>query len=213
MVCSLIDAITCADLRQPPRRQAKPAAAPAPRRSKLAKENNVSVETEAEIRSAWEAFRHLHVPNYEKEKEGVMRTEDLKKAFVAQNLKLSQSDMKDALEILDAESDGIVTFEHFFEVSALHQNQREEDGDGDSEDDEGAVHEAEVVQAMRLFTNGQNRPITLNDLRQVARTLKEDVDESILRAMILEANGNKGVSAGVNKEDFADLGARAGAFR
>jgi hydroxyacylglutathione hydrolase len=143
-----------------------------------------------------------------------MRSEDLKKAFAAQNLKLTQTDMNDAIEILDPEGEGIVTFEHFFEVSALHQHQREEaEGDGDSEDDQAAVHDAEVEEAMKLFTNGQNRPITLHDLRQVARTLKEDVDESILRAMILEANGNKGVTAGVTKEDFADLGARAGAFR
>ena len=143
-----------------------------------------------------------------------MRAEDIKKAFVAQGLKLNQSNLNEALEILDPESEGIITFEHFFEVSAIHQNQRaEEEGDGDSEDDQDAVHEAEIDEAFKLFTGGLNRPITVHDLRQVARTLKEDVDESILRAMILEANGNKGVSSGVSKEDFADLGARAGAFR
>lgn len=199
----------------PPRRQVKPVSKPAPRRSKLAKDNNISVEKEGEIRAAWEAFRIMNVPSYEKEKEGVMRTEDVKKAFAAQGLKMKPSDLNVALEILDPESEGIVNFEHFFEVSAIHLNQKDEDeGDGDSEDDEHAeAHEAEVDEAFKLFTNGQNRPITVSDLRQVARTLKEDVDEGILRAMILEANGNKGVSSGVSKEDFADLGARAGAFR
>lgn len=144
-----------------------------------------------------------------------MRTEDVKKAFAAQGLKLKASDLSEATEILDPEGEGIVSFQHFFEVSAIHQNQLEEaESDDDSGDDDGnAAQEAEIDEAFKLFTNGYNRPITVGDLRQVARTLKEDVDESILRAMILEANGNKGVSSGVSKEDFADLGARAGAFR
>ena len=194
----------------------KPAAKPPARRSKLAKEHGVSSEKEAEIRSAWEAFRIQNVPQYEKEKEGVMRTEDIKKALAAQGLRLKATDLSEAVEILDPESEGIVTFEHFFEVSAIHQNQKmDSDCSGGSDDNEDveAAHRAEIDEAFKLFTRGVNRPITLQDLREVARTLKEDVDESVLRAMILEGNGNKGVASGVSRDEFADLGARAGAFR
>ena len=112
-----------------------------------------------------------------------------------------------------------MTFLHFFEVSAIHQNQAAGSGDeagSDGEDGEGEDEEAqqaEIDEALRLFTKGMNRPISLHDLRDVARTLKEDVDESVLRAMILEANGNKGVNRGVGRDEFAELGARAGVFR
>lgn len=144
-----------------------------------------------------------------------MRTDDVKKAFAAQGLKMKASDLAEALEILDSESEGIVTFEQFFEVSAIYQGQA---GDSDAEgsdagENEAAAHQAEIDEAFKLFTSGYNRPITVQDLRQVARTLKEDVDESVLRAMILEANGNKGVSSGVSRDDFADVAARSGALR
>lgn len=144
-----------------------------------------------------------------------MRTEDVKKAFAAQGLKMKASDLSEAIEILDSESEGLVTFEQFFEVSAIYQNQASDsDAEGSDEDeDAGAAHEAEIDEAFKLFTNGYNRPITVQDLRQVARTLKEDVDESVLRAMVLEANGNKGVSSGVSRDEFADVAARAGALR
>lgn len=192
-----------------------PAQAPA-RRSKLAKEHNISLEKETEIRSAWDAFRTLNVPSYETEKEGVMRTEDVKKAFAAQGLRLKASDLAEAVEILDPESEGIVTFTQFFEVSAIYQNQS---GDSDADISDGDSHghdsaqQAQVDEAFELFTKGKNRIITVQDLREVAKTLKEDVDESVLRAMILEANGNKGVSSGVSRDDFADVATRAGALR
>lgn len=174
----------------------------------------MSLEKDTEIRSAWDAFRTLNVPNFEDHKEGVIRTEDVKKALAAQGLKLKPSDLTEAVEILDPESEGIVTFEQFFEVSAIYQNQTNDSGDdSDGNDGESSAHQTEIEEAFKLFTKGYNRPITVQDLREVARTLKEDVDESVLRAMILEANGNKGVSSGVNRDDFADVAARAGALR
>jgi hydroxyacylglutathione hydrolase len=176
----------------------------------------VSLEKETEIRSAWDAFRSLNVPDYEEHKEGVIRTEDVKKALAAQGLKLKPSDLSEAIEILDPESEGIVTFSQFFEVSAIYQNQSNESGDSSNDDDDAAgnaAQQAELDEAFKLFTKGYSRPITVQDLREIARTLKEDVDESVLRAMVLEANGNKGVSSGVSREDFADVAARAGALR
>ena len=70
----------------------------------------------------------------------------------------------------------------------------------------------EVNAAFRLFTHGADRPIALQDLRAVAKTLKEDVGDDVLKAMILEANGGAGVTKGVDAEQFRAIMTRAGIF-
>ncbi len=55
--------------------------------------------------------------------------------------------------------------------------------------------------------------IRLQDLRAVAKLLKEDVSDDVLKAMILEANGGKGIGSGVNMEEFHGILTRAGVFR
>jgi hypothetical protein len=52
-----------------------------PRRSKLAQENDITAEDEAEIKAAWSMFAHRGVENYGDEKEGVIRTEDVRRAM------------------------------------------------------------------------------------------------------------------------------------
>lgn len=64
--------------------------------------------------------------------------------------------------------------------------------------------------AYRLFTKGQEGPITIAHLRRVARELKEDVSDEMLRNMILEANGGASLSRGVGVEDFEGVMVRAG---
>src|SRR5882757_174175 len=49
-----------------------------PRRSKLAKENDITAEEETEIKEAWNLFRLDDVEEYEDEKEGVIRTTDVR---------------------------------------------------------------------------------------------------------------------------------------
>jgi Ca2+-binding EF-hand superfamily protein len=71
---------------------------------------------------------------------------------------------------------------------------------------------AEVEHAYRLFTRGAERPILVSDLRRVARELKEEVGEELLRDMVQEANGGSGLSAGVSVDQFRDVMMRAGAF-
>jgi hypothetical protein len=51
------------------------------RRSKLAKENDITAEEEAEIKEAWSLCRLDDVEDYEDEKEGVIRTSDVKKVL------------------------------------------------------------------------------------------------------------------------------------
>lgn len=55
--------------------------------------------------------------------------------------------------------------------------------------------------------------ITLANLRRVATLLKEDVDDALLRDMILEANGGAGVGKGVRRDEFEKVMRRAGAWR
>jgi hypothetical protein len=43
--------------------------------------------------------------------------------------------------------------------------------------------------------------------------LKEDVDEELLRDMILEANGGAGVGRGVEKDEFESVLRRAGIWK
>lgn len=76
-------------------------------------------------------------------------------------------------------------------------------------------HNQEVDEAFALFTNnasGEGK-ITLACLKRVAAQLKEDVDEDILRDMILEANGGAGVGKGVERDDFEGVMRKAGVWR
>ena len=73
----------------------------------------------------------------------------------------------------------------------------------------------EVEDAFRLFTamGGEEGKITMGCLKRVARELKEDVPDQILRDMLLEANGGSGVGRGVEIKDFEGVMRRAGVFR
>lgn len=61
----------------------------------------------------------------------------------------------------------------------------------------------------------ETRPITLADLKRVARELREEVDDKVLKLMIEEANGQAGaggLARGVGREDFEGVMKRAGVF-
>ncbi len=65
-----------------------------------------------------------------------------------------------------------------------------------------------------MFTQGGGGDrITLATLKRVAKALKEDVEEDLLRDMILEANGGAGVGKGVEKDEFEGVMRRAGVWR
>ena len=70
---------------QPPRkRQTAPPTGKPPakaRRSKLAQENEISAEDEAQIKNAWQMFAVHDLEGFEDEKEGVMRTEEVRRAM------------------------------------------------------------------------------------------------------------------------------------
>lgn len=103
---------------------------------------------------------------------------------------------------MDPDNSGYVPFEHFIAIAALKLEAR-----GEEEERE------EVEHAFRLFTRGTGEKITLATLRRVARELKENVDDQVLKDMIAEANGGAGLSQGVDIRHFEDVMRRAGVFR
>ncbi len=108
--------------------------------------------------------------------------------------------------ILDPEDEGFATYPSFVAICALKLQAREHTSE---------AHLAEVDEAFALFTGGQPSAthISLAHLKRVAAVLKEEVDEDLLRDMILEANAGAGVGKGVRKEEFDSVMRRAGVWR
>lgn len=135
-------------------------------------------------------------------KQGAIMTGDVRRCLIALNAPpRDKAEMKELIDTVDPEDTGWVAYEHFFAVAALKLNARHDDPD--------ALNE-EVVKAYRLFTKGQERDITVSDLRRIAAELKEDVPDSVLKDMVREATG--GGLGGVNLEDFEGVMKRAGIF-
>ncbi|KAI0502975.1 hypothetical protein F5B22DRAFT_631105 [Xylaria bambusicola] len=200
----------------PPKRKAAGSSAakdalPKERQSKLAKEHNISAREEREIKEAFALFAEP----MDGEKEGVIPTKDVRRAMVALGLPPSKAELKEFLSIMDPDDDGHATYEPFLAICALKLHAR---ADGDGPDS------AEVDEAFRLFTGagGNANPgvgdaavelLTLAHLKRIAMTLKQDVDEALLRDMVLEANGGAGVGRGVSKAEFEEVMRRAGAWK
>ncbi|KAF3064226.1 Caltractin [Daldinia childiae] len=191
---------------EPPKRKAATtaaAAAPKEKQSKLAKEHNISAREEREIKEAFALFAEPA----EGEKEGVIPIKDVRRAMVALGLPPSKPELAEFLEILDPEDEGYASYEPFVALCALKLHARES----------GPAAE-EVDEAFRLFTGGGNgagadEVLTLSHLRRVAMTLKQDVDDQLLKDMILEANGGAGVGKGVGRAEFEEVMRRAGAWK
>ncbi|KAK5698769.1 hypothetical protein LTR97_006417 [Elasticomyces elasticus] len=187
----------------PPKRK-QPAAAAAPkaapkRRSKLAKENNITPDQEAEIAEAFALFSST-----DDSKHGVILTSELRRCLVALNAPpANQDEMNEILDTVDPEKTGRVAYEHFVAIAALKLNAK-----NDGEDEE--AQQEEIARAYRLFTGGEDRPIQLGDLKRVAKELREEVPDGVLRDMVREATG--GGLGGVGKEEFEGVMKRAGVF-
>jgi hydroxyacylglutathione hydrolase len=194
---------------QPPKRKTPASSRPAtstpkPRQSKLAKEHNITAEEENEIREAFSLFSE----QLQGEKEGVIPTSDVRRCLIALGIPpSSQAELSEFLSILDPEEEGFVTYPNFVAIAALKMHAREDDEDG---------KRGEVDDAFGLFvggSEGREERITLGHLKRVAALLKEEVDEAVLKDMILEANGGAGVGKGVGREEFEGVMRRAGVWR
>lgn len=193
-------------LKQPPKKQKRQSGAPPPekkaQRSKLAKENDITAAEEAEIKEAFTLFSQEH-PDYPNSKEGAISTGSVRRALTALGTPPSSAgELQELLETVDPDESGWVPYEHFVAIAALKLNARTDD----------TVNE-EVETAFRLFTRGSAEKITLGSLRRIARDLKEDVDEQVLKDMISEANGGSGIGHGVGLQEFEGVMRRAGVFK
>lgn len=192
-------------IRMPPKRKQPAASTSAAkptqkRRSKLAKENDITADEEAEIQDAFELFAARN--KGQETKESVIAAKDVRRCLIALNIPPTDpAEMQEILDTVDAEGTGWVSYEHFVAVAALKLHAKHEDPDAMNQ---------EVVAAYKLFTKGQEREINLNDLRRVAKDLREDVPENVLKDMIREATG--GGLGGVSMEDFEGVMRRAGVF-
>ncbi|KAK4995505.1 hypothetical protein LTR66_004696 [Elasticomyces elasticus] len=189
----------------PPKRRAPaivPKTKPAKKRvSKLAKENDITAEEEAEILEAFSLFAVKH-EDYDDEKEGVIPTEDVRRCLIALNTPpTSSAELKSIISTIDSTDTGHATYPHFLAVAALKLHAKSSDPD--------AIH-SEVQAAFNLFTKGEGEVITLAHLRRVAKELRQDVSDSVLKDMLREATG--GGVGGVGMEDFEGVMRRAGIF-
>ncbi|CAK7263148.1 hypothetical protein SEPCBS57363_000420 [Sporothrix epigloea] len=183
-----------------------------PRPSKLARENNITAQEEAEIREAFGLFAEP----MDGEKDGVLPIGDLRRALIALGIPpASRAEQAEFVSILDPDDEGFAVYSSFVAICALQMRTRA--------DRASAAEQAEEVdEAFRLFVNhGQSQSqsrsssgtITTAHLRRIALTLKEDVTDDVLRDMILEANGGAGVSQGVDRDAFENVLRRAGVWR
>ncbi|KAK4137890.1 hypothetical protein BT67DRAFT_415751 [Trichocladium antarcticum] len=205
----------------------KPAVA---RPSKLAKENNITAQEEAEIREAFSLFAEP-LDDSENEPDLVIPISDVRRALIALGLPpTSPAQLAAFTAALDPDNEGFATYPAFVSICALQLHARKAD---QSED----AHRAELDEAFALFTGtgtgtgtgtdtagpeGGERVITLGMLRRVAQVgggkgkMKGGegvVTDELLRDMILEANGGAGVGRGVRKEEFDGVMRRAGVWR
>jgi len=118
-----------------------------------------------------------------------------------------QRELAEFVSILDPDDQGFATYPDFVAVCAIKLQHARETG---SE----ASHLRELDEAFALFA-GDSPAITVAHLRRVAALLHEgdDVDDDLLRDMILEANGGAGVGRGVKKDEFDGVMRRAGVWR
>lgn len=107
------------------------------------------------------------------------------------------------IEILDSEEEGFAEYSSFVAICALKFQHRGKNSD---------ARAAQVDEAFALFAKDGEEKITLQTLEEVAKAIGDEVDEDLLRDMILEANGGKGVGRGVEKREFEEVLKRAGVW-
>ena len=128
----------------------------------------------------------------------------------ALGISVKAKDMPGIIDILDPDNEKLVRYEHFLAYAALHRRYNP-DAEGD---EDGEEQRAEVHEAYALFTNNRPGPITLRDLKRIAKTLREEVSDDVLKDMLNEASGDSrdGWRNGVSLEDFENVMRRAGVF-
>ncbi|KAI4249127.1 MAG: hypothetical protein L6R42_009058 [Xanthoria sp. 1 TBL-2021] len=193
-----------------------PATTQTPKPSPLALQNNISATTERDIH---EAFTLFASPSTDPSHQTLPST-SLAPALKALGLKCPKREINELRDAADPDASGSIPYTAFLAVAALKLNSLSSSGDDNEEE-----RQAEIEEAFQLFLgegkgvrrgdddDGGGDVITVQTLKRVAKVLKEDVDESVLRDMILEANGGAGVRRGVGKGEFGEVMRRAGVLK
>ncbi|KAK4163532.1 beta-lactamase-like protein [Cladorrhinum sp. PSN259] len=174
------------------------------KRSKLARDNQITAVEESEIREAFSLFSE---PSPRNPNLQLLPIPDVRRALIALGIPASSPvELAEFTSILDPEELGFCELEPFLAICAIKFRT------GVPSD-----HEQEVNEAYALFTGRADADcIRLEHLRKVARLLRMDereVTDEMLRDMILEANGGAGVNRGVRKDEFDGVLRRAGVWR
>jgi Ca2+-binding EF-hand superfamily protein len=156
-------------------------------------------------------------PDHPESPEGVLKSSDVRRCLISLNLGPPAREVPRILSTIDPLNTGFVPFLPFFEYAALAiHSKSEEDEEGDDDEYEDQAPDAgELFAAYSLFTHGGPGPITVAHLRRVAKELREEVDDDVLKDMIVEANGGvrgkkKGDVGAVGFEEFESVMRRAG---
>lgn len=189
----------------PPKPAQPAAAAPAPAPAKKPKDNRVRVElTPSQRRELREAF-----DLFDTEGTGRIQASEVKVALRALGFEVKKEEMRALLTEAGTNPQGTMDFNEFLTVLLLKIGEKE------SKD--------EVVRAFKLFDEKDNGFIEFEDLKQIARTLEQDLTDDELREMLTFAHpkGAKGDAAAasardekirVSEEDFMRLMKRANVY-
>ena len=110
-----------ANTSQPPKRKQTVAAAKpvTKRRSKLAKENDITAEEETEIQEAYNIFR-VYPDELEDSKDGAIPTADVRRCLIALNAPpKDNAELSELIETVDPDDSGWVDYERFVAIARV----------------------------------------------------------------------------------------------
>jgi Ca2+-binding EF-hand superfamily protein len=114
--------------------------------------------------------------------------DNLPDALLALDIDPTEEEFEEIVRTIDPDSIGKIYFEPFAEVISLKLESQ----------NTGSQHNEQVVEALRLFTDGEDREITLQDLQRVAAEVKDNPTLEELREMMM---GKQSISL----KEFEDI--------
>jgi centrin-3 len=106
----------------------------------------------------------------------VMKTSDLRDAMVAVGLETTKARVSKLEKRLDRANTGFIEYEKFVEIMT-------DELQADAHED-GEEVGLKLKEAFYLFTDGQDRSITVDDLKRIATDIKDPATEDQLRDML-----------------------------
>lgn len=114
--------------------------------------------------------------------------DNLPDALLALDIDPTEEEFEQIVRTLDPEATGKIYFEPFAKVMSLKLESQ----------NTGSQHNEQVLEALHLFTDGEDRDITLQDLQRVAAEVKDNPTLEELREMMM---GKQSISL----KEFEDI--------